>query len=242
MKPIPDFVLSGDILLASYPRSGNTWMRYLLANLLFPDKKWHINNIAQVIPDLGEPFPDPYLAPSPRIFKTHFPRPVNSCRAIYIYRDGRDVALSFHDYRRKLRGEEVAFSDFLESMLTNGLKFGSWQSHVDSWMNAASGGSLLPVQYESMCRDLVAEMRRVAVFLGHTWSEPMILRAAERASREQIRKHMRWFRSRAYWRKGYSGGLNKGCGYWREAFDHKLQETFWHHAGETAARLGYSRY
>ena len=62
-----------DIFLVSYPRSGNTWMRCLLANLLEPDQKWNITNLARVVPDIHEPWPQDWLPRRPRLLKSHLP-------------------------------------------------------------------------------------------------------------------------------------------------------------------------
>lgn len=238
---IPDFVQADDILLASYPRSGNTWMRYLLANLIYPDRKWHVGNIGRVVPDLGEPFPEDYLAPSPRIFKTHFPRPVTRCRAIYIYRDGRDVALSFYNRRRKLRNETRTFDAFLEEMLKGGLKFDSWQAHVDAWTGESTDGRVLLVGYEAMLGDLVPQMCRVMNFLGLSRSDKEIAAAARRSDFKWFRKHVRKYLYKSHWRKGFPGGLGRGSGSWRQKMTPEEKAFFWHHAGETSARLGYPR-
>jgi hypothetical protein len=95
--------LPGDVFLVSYPRSGNTWMRYLLASLLEPDLEWNINSISRLIPDLHDKWPDDYLKPSPRVIKSHFPYQKAYKKVIYPYRDGRDVAISHYDYQKRFR-------------------------------------------------------------------------------------------------------------------------------------------
>ena len=43
----PDWrLLADDIYLVSYPRSGNTWLRYLLTNLRFPEAIWDVNSLS----------------------------------------------------------------------------------------------------------------------------------------------------------------------------------------------------
>lgn len=239
-KTPPEYLRAPDVLLVSYPRSGNTWMRYLLANLFFPHKSWNIENISQVIPDLGEDFPKKYLAPHPRIFKTHYPR-LTRHRAIYLYRDGRDAALSYYDRLCKLRAEERPFGAFLQEMLLGGCKFGSWQDHVDSWISGVESGRVLPVCYESLRLDLEKELLRVGEFLEINWSRLQIRRAGKRSNRERMRRHLWFYRKQTHWRKGYTGGINREDGYWRQVLSEKQRNLFWDYAGDTAARLGYSR-
>ncbi len=40
-------VRPSDILLASYPKSGNTWLRFLIANLRHPDQAVGLGNLHQ---------------------------------------------------------------------------------------------------------------------------------------------------------------------------------------------------
>ena len=44
-------VLPDDIFLVSYPKSGNTWTRFLIANLVYPEKNPDFSNINVLIPD-----------------------------------------------------------------------------------------------------------------------------------------------------------------------------------------------
>lgn len=45
-------VYPDDRFLVSYPRSGNTWTRFLIANLLSPDLEVSFLNIDHLIPDV----------------------------------------------------------------------------------------------------------------------------------------------------------------------------------------------
>ena len=44
-------VFPDDVFLVSYPKSGNTWTRFLIANLVFPEKQPDFANINELIPD-----------------------------------------------------------------------------------------------------------------------------------------------------------------------------------------------
>lgn len=41
-----------DTFIVSYPRSGNTWTRFLVANLIHPDQAATFANIERIIPDV----------------------------------------------------------------------------------------------------------------------------------------------------------------------------------------------
>jgi len=44
-------ILPDDIFLVSFPKSGNTWTRFLLANLRFPGEPVNWANIDRLVPD-----------------------------------------------------------------------------------------------------------------------------------------------------------------------------------------------
>ena len=45
-------VYPDDTLVVSYPRSGNTWTRFLIANLRYPNLEVDFTNIEKLIPDM----------------------------------------------------------------------------------------------------------------------------------------------------------------------------------------------
>jgi hypothetical protein len=59
-------VYDDDTFLVSYPKSGNTWVRFLLANLLYPNQAVGFANINRLLPAPGV---------SSRRFLKSLPRP-----------------------------------------------------------------------------------------------------------------------------------------------------------------------
>ena len=95
-------VYPDDTFVVSYPRSGNTWTRFLIANLVHPEKEVSFTNIEQLIPDTSSQSNRALKAtPRPRIIKTHEYFDHRYPKTIYIVRDPRDVALSYYDFQRK---------------------------------------------------------------------------------------------------------------------------------------------
>src|SRR6266536_2590055 len=134
-------VLPDDILLASYPKSGNTWTRFLIANLVFPDQTVDFGNLHQFVLDPAvTPQRDFRRAPRPRIVKTHGSFDPRYRRVICVVRDPRDVALSQYHYLRKLRkiDDKFPLDSFIDQFLAGQLKreLGSWVENVCSWFAA----------------------------------------------------------------------------------------------------------
>jgi len=190
LNPLPD-----DILLASYPKSGNTWIRFLLANLLFPDQEIGFGNLHKFILDPDATTQRDFVhAPRPRIIKTHGPFDARYRRVICVVRDPRDVALSQYHYLRKLRriGDDFPLDQFITEFLAGDLKRkpGSWGENVGSWLAARSAhpGFFL-VRYEDLLANTANELMRVARFAGFTATSDLIARAIGRSSADRMREN-----------------------------------------------------
>lgn len=120
-----------DVFLVSFPKSGNTWVRFIIANALFPGEEIDLRRIQSLLPTMHRSTPEEMRAlPSPRYIKTHSAFFSLYPRALYICRDYRDVAVSayFHAKNRGLANDGI--SAFLRSGLLN--SFGPWHWHVTS--------------------------------------------------------------------------------------------------------------
>ena len=53
-------VFPSDVFLVSYPRSGNTWFRFLVANALHPETEVSFASIPRLVPDIYD-LPDSAL-------------------------------------------------------------------------------------------------------------------------------------------------------------------------------------
>ena len=131
-------VLPDDIFLVSYPKSGNTWTRFLIGNLMSPDERITFANVERKVPDIyAESKMTLKKTPSPRLIKSHECFDPRYRRVIYIVRDPRDVALSAYHYDRKGRNIPDGFP--LETYITTRFMktdeyFGSWGEHAGSWL------------------------------------------------------------------------------------------------------------
>ena len=187
-------VYPDDTFVVSYPRSGNTWTRFLIANLVHPDKKVSFANIERLIPSTLQSNRTLKRTPRPRIIKTHEYFEIRFPKIIYIVRDPRDVALSAYNYRRKYMDIEDAFpldrfvSDFISGRNTSA-NWETWAENVASWFFTRSHSkTFLLLRYEDMIRDTPTELARIATFLGIEPEATRLQRAIELSSSDRMRE------------------------------------------------------
>jgi hypothetical protein len=188
-------VFPDDTFVVSYPRSGNTWTRFLIANLVYPNENVSFLNIEKLIPDTSSQSNRALKrTPRPRIIKTHCYFDPRYGKTIYIVRDPRDVVLSNYDFQRKYRQIEDQYpldryvDDFICGRLVSA-DWGTWRENVASWVyTRGQKKEFLLVRYEDLLGDAVSELGRIAHFLGTDASDANLRRAVELSSADRMRE------------------------------------------------------
>jgi hypothetical protein len=187
-------VFPDDTFIVSYPRSGNTWTRFLIANLLHPEEPATFANIERLVPD-AEAQSSRYLrkVARPRVIKSHQYFDPRYPRVVYIVRDPRDVALSYYDFSRKYRHIEDRYplasyvSDFVAGRLIS-KSWGTWGENVGSWLAARGGStSFLILRYEDMIADTHKELVRLASFFGIDAASDRLAKCIDLSSADRMR-------------------------------------------------------
>lgn len=187
-------VYPDDTFVVSYPRSGNTWTRFLIANLVHPDKEVSFANIEKLIPDTSSQSNRALKAtPRPRIIKTHEYFDHRYPKTIYIVRDPRDVALSYYDFQRKYMQIDDAHpleqyvDDFVSGKLIS-IGWGTWGENVASWIyTRAKRNTFLLLRYEDMMKDTERELARISEFLDIPPDLHRLRHAVESSSADRMR-------------------------------------------------------
>jgi Sulfotransferase domain len=186
-------VFDDDTFIVSYPKSGNTWTRFLIANLLHPDEPANFGNIDRLVPESEEMTARQLKhLPRPRIMKSHEYFDARFRKVIYIVRDPRDVAVSqFHFLRKRRRiTDDSSIEKFVTLFIAGGTcDYGSWGSNVASWLvTRQNADGFLLLRYEDMMTRTNEELSRIAAFLGLHVAPENIAQAVERSSADQMRK------------------------------------------------------
>jgi hypothetical protein len=186
-------VFPDDVFLVSFPKSGNTWTRFLLANLRFPEEPATWANIDRLVPcTISTSRKNFDRAPRPRIIKSH--ECFDPCypRVICIVRDPRDVVVSLHHHLRKSReiADDFPIDTFVERFLAGEtVPHGSWRQNVLTWLHTSQGSPrFLLLRYEDMLADTGSELAKTADFLQLTVTPAQIALAVERSSADRMRK------------------------------------------------------
>ena len=186
-------ILPDDVFLVSFPKSGNTWTRFLLANLISPAEPATWANIDRLIPCLvATPTRDFQRTSRPRIIKSHGCFDPRYPKVIYIVRDPRDVVVSQYHYSRKTRviADDLPIEAFVARFLAGETcTYASWGQNVSTWFCTSYGSQrFLLLRYEDMLADTAHELAKVVEFLQLSVTPEQITRAVERSAADRMRK------------------------------------------------------
>jgi hypothetical protein len=247
---------SQDVFLASYPRSGSTWLRFILFEIL-TGKDAGFQALETRLPEVnahrGVP---PVLPGGGRFIKTHEKYRKDYRKAVFLVRDVRDVFLSIYAGSVELGMTSIVsegdFDSFLLSFLEGrALQMGSWQEHTRSWLESpiANDGNLAVVRYEDLRQNPEQVVGQLLEFLGVPVDARMIRNAIENNALQRMRAKEDCAR-RAGERSGllYSRNsvsedgrfIRRGAiGGWRSQLTDEQLKIIWQYAGDTLAAAGY---
>jgi Sulfotransferase domain len=182
-----------DVWIVSYPRSGNTWTRFLIANLIAGGETVDWSNIERRVPDIYFNH-DPQLLslPRPRYFKSHEAYRPNYRRVVFIVRDPRDVAVSYYHFVRKanMLPVDASMDGFIKKFINGKIDpYGSWGENVGSWLGARRGSSdFLVVRFEDLLENTTLELVRIADMLGIAADEQLLHHCVENSRADHMRE------------------------------------------------------
>lgn len=192
-------VYPDDVFLVSYPRSGNTWTRFLLGNLIHQGEPVSFSNVESRVPEIYfnpdrvlRALPRPRMLKSHECFQPHYPH------VIYIVRDPRDVAISFYHHNVKAGNisDDYPMTSFVPRFIAGEFdrKFGSWRDNVLSWISVRGDSpNFMMLRYEDMKHDTAGALLQILAFLERCSfrkiddTREALLRAIELSSPERMR-------------------------------------------------------
>jgi hypothetical protein len=190
-----------DVFIVGHPKSGNTWIAYMLAVILEDGdvgRRVTMANIGRFIPAIhgSDAKISMYDAPfDPRIYRNEWPTyPSLYPRTLYLVRDPRAVLVSYYHHYQVTTGDSATSLDaFVETYLRDGCirswepRLIRWDRQVADWMGRVNSQAVMVVKYETVHRDRRIMLREVTKFCGIQTSGDSIAKADERGSFEAMR-------------------------------------------------------
>ncbi len=174
-----------DQFIAAYPRSGSTWLRTIIVNILEPEAKGdpdYFNNLIPAVSIRNSRYIN-HLS-SPRLIMTHSEWRMGIDKAVYLLRDGRDSFISSYHYHVTRRQKKISLEQFFD--LYRQQVYGNmWHQNVNSWLNhgrATMGQNLYILRFEDLKNNAATEVARVCEFLKIECSDSQIQAALKYAT------------------------------------------------------------
>lgn len=204
------------VFVASYPKSGTTWMQACVFHIL-SGGKIPLTHISDFSPFAEVPktwidrtkYTETHARLGWHIFNTHLLPchvPVgDNIKYIYVVRSGKDVAVSFYHHLSNQIGDGgfddedgISFNKYLTDWCSGNVIYGSWLRHLEMWTSHTEkylgNDSILYVRYEDLKNDLPRELQRIATFLrpAHSLSEDRLRALSATCGFEQMKssKHL----------------------------------------------------
>ncbi|XP_075356895.1 sulfotransferase 1 family member D1-like isoform X2 [Mycteria americana] len=196
-----------DLLIATYPKSGTTWLSEIL-DMIYHDgdvEKCRRDAIFNRVPFLEMKAPEMLSGvellektPSPRLVKTHLPVQLlptsfrdKDCKVIYMARNPKDVVVSYYYFYQmaKMHPDPGTLGEFLETFMAGKVAYGSWYEHVQGWWEKRQEKQLLYLFYEDMKKDPRREVEKILQFLGKEVVDAMVAKILHHTSFQEMRKN-----------------------------------------------------
>ncbi len=192
---------STDVFLVGHPKSGNTWLAYMLG--IVSQGKNHeavnLKNVSQFIPtihNVDEKVGESEHLASPRVFRNEGPVFAELYpKTIYIVRDPRAVLLSYyHHWLHTDSQDHGTLEEFIDEILEHGCIrhwdpwLIGWEVQVRAWTARAEQQAVKIVRYEDLIENRREAFRDVLDFCEMPCDEALFSTAVERGDFQSMRK------------------------------------------------------
>lgn len=181
-----------DLYVVSFPKSGSTWLAFLMANIHLKmsgdSRNVTFFNVHNFIPDIhfsrhvrqeALPFPGVRVMKSHSIF--------NPCykNAVYLVRDPRDVMVSYYHF---LLGLDSFNGDIKSLIRSESFGIAAWCEHVRGWMEDTSAATrFIFIRYEDLKSEPFHTLKKIYGFIGYELEEYVLESAVKKSSFENMK-------------------------------------------------------
>ncbi|XP_021860719.2 cytosolic sulfotransferase 13-like [Spinacia oleracea] len=187
----------GDIILASLPRTGTTWLKSLLYTIInrdnfssqFSQHPFHTKNPHDLVLYLEGLDLSTIIVgnqPLPRLFATHLPYlslsdsiKTSQCRIVYVCRNPLDTFVSlWHFYLQFERNKDIhpnmeLMEEYIGKYCKGESPFGPYEDHLLGYWEESNRNpqKVLFLEYEGLKKEPKAHLKSLADFVGCPFSE-----------------------------------------------------------------------
>jgi len=199
----PTTPYSDDTYLVAYPKSGNTWFSFLIANvnllinhLPVQATWWNIRSYVFDVHASQELPPNPLPLPPGRFINSHSEFNRTYGRVIYLIRDPRDTFASYYDMTTKIGWFKGSMDEFLTSKIYG---IPAWNRHVEGWVRKHWELSLIHfIRYEDLKNDPITVLARMYRLYGIPVDKAVFETAVERSSFKVMRESEAEYRKNSF--------------------------------------------
>lgn len=222
------------MLVVGYPKSGNTWICYLIS--------YSLNAEYDDLDEIGVHPKDPYQrkyvkggfdhrsyqSELGQVLKTHRLRPeTNGEKVVYIVRDPRDVMISFYFYLNNFqnKSQNISMYEFIKKHMPD------WKRHVTEWLDKAD----TIIKYEDVSANTPAALDKAFKSIGISIEMPILEQAEEIFNFNKLSNRKKGEEDKSsFFRKGIVGD-------WKNHFDNSEKELLKELVGDLLIKLGYEK-
>lgn len=228
-------ILPADVVIAGYPKSGNTWFQNIIAATVYGMnlQETPLDIISILIPDISRAYYHRFTDQT-MYFKSHLLPQQKYRKVVYLVRDGRDALVSYYHYSRAI-DKPITW----EQLVDTGVRyFGTWQNHVAAWHQNPYQAEMIIMRYEDLLDNMVNELKRFCDFVGIERDEQALRLVQDLTNFQSMQKREDRFgihnfqRDENFVRRGIKGSF-------QDEMPPEIVQAFQAQAGDWLARLGY---
>lgn len=233
-----------DLFVVEFPKSGVTWLTFLLANVnaqIAGDRRavtwFNLNDFVPDVQSVSHVSMPRAALPGYRFFKSHAPYMSEYRKVFYLVRDPRHVMVSYWAFLTGLGW----YRGTLQQMVADGTHgIRAWADHVTGWLDGIHpSASFALIRYEDLLSNPQGQLDRLYRLLGMPVTDAMIATAVERSSIDRMRDLEAEAAASHPALKSFEFVRPHAPGTARAPVPNGVRETIEREAGTIMERLGY---
>lgn len=190
---LPEKIYYDDTYIVEFPKSGVTWLTFLLSNIIVKENDLDIQinffNNNDFVLDIHTSKKDLFRKvekPGYRIFKSHSAYNPYYRKVIYLWRNPKNVMKS---YFRMMKGLGYFNGSFLEFVKNDNYGIKSWVEHVSKWLYESNMNQRMYfINYDDLRLDTEKEIKQLLKAVGWNVKAESLQYAITNSQKEYMKR------------------------------------------------------